>query len=199
MSQSSHATVEKISATNRSRVTNARLRGNVSAHALFVDGDGRSPWARRYRDLVGLFCDDAGGLEFLTELRLSLIRRAAALIVECERMENVLADGGKVDIDLLARLSSHTRRLAEAIGIDRVRQNTIPTLTEVAASFGADGHLTEAAKRQRKALAPSIKATMDKAAVEAAGKVEALAATTLAATQKEPASDHASQSTEPKP
>jgi hypothetical protein len=129
MSQSNHSTVEEFSRHNRSRVTNARLRGgNVTAQSLFVYGDGRSPWARRYRDLVGLVCEQAGGLETLTELKLALIRRAVALTVECERMENDLADGEKIDVDLLARLSSHVRRISETIGLERVKREVTPRL-----------------------------------------------------------------------
>jgi hypothetical protein len=128
MSELHHNLVEMVSPTNRSKVTNARLRGKISAHSLFVDGDGRTPWARRYRDLVGLLCDDAGGLAVLTELKLSLIRRAAALILECERMENALADGEEIDVDLLARLSSHVRRISETIGLERVKRDVVPRL-----------------------------------------------------------------------
>jgi hypothetical protein len=128
MSQPVHTAVETISSTNRSRVTNSRLRGKVSARSLFVDGDGRTPWARRYRDLVGLLCEDAGGLALLTELKLALIRRCVALIVECERMENALANGEMVDVDLLARLSSHLRRIAETVGVDRVKRDVTPRL-----------------------------------------------------------------------
>jgi hypothetical protein len=87
---------------------------------------------------VALFADDAGGIETLTELKLALIRRAAALVCECERMENALADGEKVDVDLLARLSSHIRRVAESIGIDRVKRDTVPTINELVAKHRID-------------------------------------------------------------
>jgi hypothetical protein len=91
----------------------------VEANALFVTADGRSPWARRYRDLIHYFAHDAGGAENLTEIKLSLIRRAASLAVECERLEGMLAEGKECDVDLLARMSSHLRRIAETIGLDR--------------------------------------------------------------------------------
>jgi hypothetical protein len=146
MSLSTHNTVEQFSRHNRSRVTNARFRGKVTARSLFVDGDGRSPWARRYRDLVGLICEDAGGVSLLTELRLALIRRAAALVVECERMENALADGEEIDVDLLARLSSHVRRIAESIGLDRVKRDTVPTLDQLVAQHKAVARAAEPIK-----------------------------------------------------
>ena len=99
--------------TARSRVTNAWLKGRVNSRALFVDADGRSPWARRYRDVIMRLVDDAGGLGALSELKLSLIRRAAALTVECERLESELANGKPCDLDQLSRASGHLRRVAE--------------------------------------------------------------------------------------
>lgn len=131
MSASSH--IVAIAPTNRSKVTNERLRGRVTTKSLFVEGDGRTPWARRYRDLVALYADDAGGLATLPELKLSLIRRAAALTVECERLEGELAEGKAVDIELLARTSSHLRRIAESIGLDRVKRDVTPSLADIAA------------------------------------------------------------------
>jgi hypothetical protein len=114
----------------RSRVTNGTK--------LFVSAtDERSPWARRYRDLVGLFAEDAGGAASLSELKMGLIRRAAALQIECERMEGILAEGGKVDIDLLARTSSHLRRIAETIGLDRAVKDVTPDLRDILAAHSA--------------------------------------------------------------
>ena len=118
-------------------MTNERLRGHVSAHSLFIDADGRTVWARRYRDLVALLADDAGGLQFMTELKLALIRRTAALICECEALENKLANGEVIDVDLLARLSSHLRRLAETVGVNRVRRDAVPSLAEVVAKHAS--------------------------------------------------------------
>jgi hypothetical protein len=86
---------------------------------------------------VGLLCDDAGGLAFLTELKLALIRRCAALILECERLENCLANGERIDVDLLARLSSHTRRIAETIGLERVQRDRVPTIDQLVAQHKA--------------------------------------------------------------
>ncbi|MEK4034116.1 hypothetical protein WOC76_13380 [Methylocystis sp. IM3] len=122
----------------RSRVTNARVSGRINARALFVgEIDGRSLWARRYRDLVCAYVDDAGGVHALSELRLSLIRRVAALTVEAERLEVDLASGREVDVDLLARLSSHIRRIAETIGLDRAVKDITPSLSDIVAQHAA--------------------------------------------------------------
>lgn len=106
----------------------------MTVGSLFIAADGRSPWARRYRDMVGMLANEAGGLENLTELRLSLIRRCAALILECEKMEVQLANGETIDVDLLARLSSHVRRISETIGLDRAVRDVTPTLAQIIAA-----------------------------------------------------------------
>lgn len=121
-----------IAPTARSRVTNARLSNRASTAALWADVDGRSPWARRYRDLVALIADDMGGLEGMTELKLSLIRRGAALTLECERLEARLAAGEHVDLDALGRASGHLRRIATDLGLDRVKRDKTPTLSLIA-------------------------------------------------------------------
>jgi hypothetical protein len=137
MSQSGQ--LASIKPTGRSRVTNARASGRVTAKSLFAgEIDGRSIWARRYRDLVCSYVDDAGGVHALSELRLSLIRRVAALTVEAERLEVDLASGRKVDVDLLARLSSHIRRIAETLGLDRAVKDVTPDLASIIAQHGAD-------------------------------------------------------------
>jgi hypothetical protein len=136
MSQSGQ--LASLKPTGRSRVTNARASGRVTAKSLFAgEIDGRSIWARRYRDLVCSYVDDAGGVHALSELRLSLIRRVAALTVEAERLEVELASGRQVDVDLLARLSSHIRRIAETIGLDRAVKDVTPSLSDIVAQHSA--------------------------------------------------------------
>ncbi len=154
MTQQASPAVVTMKPSARSKMTNARFKGKVSSKSLFLDGDGRSPWSRRYRDLVALFADDAGGLSTLTELKLALIRRAAALIVECERLENALADGEQVDVDLLARMSSHLRRIAETIGLDRVKHDVTPTLSAILAAHAEE---KKAAKKPTKRAEPPAK------------------------------------------
>ncbi len=53
-------------------MTNARISGRINSKSLFAgEVDGRSLWARRYRDLVAGYVDDAGGVGAISELRLS--------------------------------------------------------------------------------------------------------------------------------
>lgn len=106
----------------RSAVTNGKR--------LFVEGgDGRSPWARRWRDLVELHAGDLGGADILSEAQLALCRRAATLSIELERIEGALSAGSEADMDLYGRLAGHQRRILETLGIER-QHDLVPTLAE---------------------------------------------------------------------
>jgi hypothetical protein len=54
---------------------------------LLEGGDGRGPWARRMRDLIELHISDLGGIDAASEAERSIIRRAATLTIELERLE----------------------------------------------------------------------------------------------------------------
>src|SRR5262245_48119561 len=107
----------------RSAVTNGQR--------LFVaDGDGRGPWARRMRDVIELHISDLGGLETASEAEKSIIRRAAALTIELERLEAKFSAGRGRDDDLnmYQRCSNTLRRLLETVGIHRRPRDVTPTL-----------------------------------------------------------------------
>jgi hypothetical protein len=70
-------------APQRSRVTNGS--------ALFVEGDDRSAWARRYRDLIFAHTSDLGGAAAVSEAQVALIKRAATLQIELELLEGKLS------------------------------------------------------------------------------------------------------------
>ena len=92
----------------RSAVTNGRK--------LFVEGDSNSAWSRRYRDLIAAFVSDLGGRDALSEAKLALIRRSAALALELEQMEGRLSQGDEINLDSYGRAASHLRRLLETAG-----------------------------------------------------------------------------------
>lgn len=121
-------------------VTGAKptARSRVSNGSVLLPGvDGRSVWARRFRDLIALHVDDKGGGEAVSEAERSIIRRAAALEVELERLEAKFATSGEAepaDLDLYQRTSNTMRRHFEAIGLQRRARDVTPTLREYLAA-----------------------------------------------------------------
>lgn len=100
-------------ANNRSRVTNGS--------SLLPSIDGRSLWARRFRDLLSLHLSDLGGEDNCSEAEKALSRRSACLIVELENLEDMFAAGEATPLrlDLYQRLTNTLRRCLEATGLKR--------------------------------------------------------------------------------
>jgi hypothetical protein len=87
----------KRSPAHRSRVANGSK--------LLPLTDGRSATARRFRDLFEDICGDLGGAAHLSEGQRQLVRRAAMLSAESERLEAMAARGeAAFDIDLYGML-----------------------------------------------------------------------------------------------
>ena len=117
------ASVTIAPTTHRSRVTNGK--------ALLAGVDGRSTWARRFRDLLNLHIADLGGEEAITEAERAILRRAAALMTELERMEVEFAKAEGADpdsLDLYSRTAGNLRRLLEAVGLQRRPKDVTPSL-----------------------------------------------------------------------
>jgi hypothetical protein len=111
----------------RSRVTNGSK--------LLPLSDGRSATARRFRDLYEDISADLGGVAMLSEGQRQLIRRAAMLSAECERMEAMAArndrrpDGAIAwrsevpfvfDLEIYGTLCDRLGRLFGRLGLERV-------------------------------------------------------------------------------
>jgi hypothetical protein len=168
--------------------------GVTNGSQVLLGGDLRKRTAKRFRDILSAVVSDLGGVEVLTEGKRQLARRAALMSVTCEELETrALAQGSDIDLDQYGQLSDRIGRCFQRLGLKRVSRNVTPSIAEVSASFGADNHVTEAAKSQRRTLSPSTQATMDKAAAAAAGKSATLAAGVVAGPTKEPASEPASE------
>lgn len=93
--------------------------------------DGRSVWARRFRDLLAAHVEDLGGPDVVSEAERSLLRRASALEVELERLEARFAaagDGGPeiADLDLYQRTTNTLRRLLDTVGLERRSRDVTP-------------------------------------------------------------------------
>jgi len=104
----------------------------------FVDGDGRGPWARRWRDLQALYADDLGGASSLSEFQSGLIATAATLRCELERLEGKLSLGEDLDLDVFGRLAGHYRRIVETLGIERRKRDVTPSVDDYVARLNSE-------------------------------------------------------------
>jgi len=133
----------------RSKVTNGT--------AMFVGGgDARSPLARRFRDLVYLHAQDAGGAANLSQAQHQLIRRIATLEVQLEVAEGRTVSGETTAADLsaYATASNSLRRLLLSLGIKPVDKQqrlrvVVPSFTR-AARIPAIERSDQVTVRQRK-------------------------------------------------
>ncbi|WP_298106320.1 hypothetical protein [Bradyrhizobium sp.] len=83
----------------RSRVTNGTR--------LLVGVDGRSPNARRFRDLVRAY---EAEFESVTEVDRNLIRQAALLALKSEQLQAAVVRGDRVDTETITNLAGQLRR-----------------------------------------------------------------------------------------
>jgi hypothetical protein len=112
------------SASNRSTITNGR--------ELLPGVDGRSAWVRRVKDLIALHASDLGGQDYMSEAKLSMIRRAAVLTSELEQLELKFALG-EADTKLLEtyqRMTNTLRRVLQTLGNERVARDAHLPLRE---------------------------------------------------------------------
>jgi hypothetical protein len=125
------------SANVRARPRAKRPRSAVtSGRHLLLHGNPNSAWARRYHDLIGGHVSDMGGADMLSEAQAALIRDAAALEIELERMRGMLSEDQKVDLDLYGRVAGQRRRILESIGLER-KVREVPSLAEYLAKKAA--------------------------------------------------------------
>jgi hypothetical protein len=111
----------------RARVTNGtRMLPTV---------DGRSPWARLFRDNYHAVIQHCGGEDAISELERMTARRIGALEAELiyyeDKMAAIRAGGGEPKpeiLDLYSRLSNTHRRHCESLGWQRRPRNVTPGL-----------------------------------------------------------------------
>lgn len=108
--------------TARSRITNGR--------ELLPGVNGNDPWVRRFHDLNALHISDLGGSDTASNAEKALVRRAACLIVECERMEVQFAAEGEApqrQLETYQRCVNTLRRTLQTLGLER-RAKEVPDL-----------------------------------------------------------------------
>lgn len=91
-------------------------RSAVSNGSRLVQGvDGRSAPARRFRDLVCQFTEELGGDAIMSEPMRAMVRQAAAVAIEAERMQAAILREEAVDADELVRISHVLQRLMNGL------------------------------------------------------------------------------------
>lgn len=89
--------------------------------------------------MLGDLVEHLGGETWISEPQRHLARRAAALVVSCEKAEMALANGGEFDIQGYATASNSLRRLLTDLGLRRHARDVTPEHThqaqEMADSF----------------------------------------------------------------
>jgi hypothetical protein len=137
--RNSHRGIQRLVPPRKGR--GRKMRSAVtSGRKLLIDGDPNSAWARRYADLIVGHVADAGGRDMVSDAKLSVIRRAAAMECEIERLEAKLSRGQNVDLDAFGRAASHLRRLFEAIGIERRAKDVTDLPTYYAVEYEEDSN-----------------------------------------------------------
>jgi hypothetical protein len=144
LSESSAFVADAWAATGARRFAkNGKARITNGDH--FLPGvDGRSTWVRRARDVHGMLITDKGGAEAVSVAETLIMRRAAVLESELERLELIFAKAGKAEpseLCLYQTCANAQRRLLETIGLERRSRDITPTL----ASFVADIEARKAA------------------------------------------------------
>jgi hypothetical protein len=120
MEAAANSPTDRPVAASRSPTNRRSQRSRVTNHEDLLPGlDGRSSAARRFRDLVGSYVVDMGGLGQCSEIRLGLLRRLAATTVQCELLEAQMVNGLPVDIATLCTLASTAMRLSVRLGLER--------------------------------------------------------------------------------
>ena len=119
--------------SHRLAVRKPEARSRITNGSILPVVDGRSTWARRLKDLIALHTADLGGVEAISAAEASILRRAATLTVELERLELVFALAGEAtpeQIDIYSRVSNTLRRHLESVGLKRVPRNVTPSVAD---------------------------------------------------------------------
>ena len=101
-------------------------------NGAILPGMGRSVWVRRLKDLIALHVTDLGGDQNVSEAERAIIRRAAVIITELERMERDFARSegapGLAELETYQRMANTMRRLLESTGLKRRARDITPPL-----------------------------------------------------------------------
>jgi hypothetical protein len=85
--------------------------------------------------LVSSYIADMGGLDCCSEIKLGLLRRLAAAMVQAELPEAPMVNGEQIDVGQLCTLASTTVRIASRLGLERRPKNVTPTVRDYVSSI----------------------------------------------------------------
>jgi len=111
-----------------------------------------SHWVRRCKVLLHAYLDDLGGIDATSEAERTVIRRAAVLVIECERLERRFAlvppekNVSFRELQMYSTLSNSLRRLLDMTGLERRGPKTlIPTIDAYVQAHSDDRDNTDEA------------------------------------------------------
>jgi hypothetical protein len=111
----------------RRKVTPKSPQASAIANGRLLPGvDQRSSWVRRAKECLEQHLADKPDASAAEQ---AIIRRAAVLIVELERLERQFALAGEADpemLDLYGRTAGNMRRLLESVGLGRRSRDVSP-------------------------------------------------------------------------
>jgi hypothetical protein len=83
-------------------------------------------------DVYDAHVADLGGQDAISQAEASILRRAATITTELERVESRFAagEGTPTDVDLYQRATNTLRRTLEAVGLQRRQRDVTPSLAE---------------------------------------------------------------------
>jgi hypothetical protein len=126
---------------NRSAATNGKK--------LIPGLSGRSPWIRRCKDIIDTHVSDLGGRDNISSAEYSIVRRAAVMTTQLERMEHrfAVAEGNVTpeDLETYGRATNTMRRLLEAVGLERRAKDVTPTFGQLLRQDAIEQQLEDAA------------------------------------------------------
>jgi hypothetical protein len=103
------------------------------------DVDGRTVAYRRCVDLISHIERDLGGVRQLSTAQQQLIRHAALTAAMLEDLGSRWLAGQPIDPSMYATLVNAARRGFEAIGLQRVPREVVPTVDRYVASLVGEG------------------------------------------------------------
>ncbi len=108
-------------------------------------------WVRRAKDIMERYIVDLGGQQVCSEAERTIVRRAAVLVIECERLERQFAvvpqdkNVSLRELDMYSKLANSLRRLLDMTGLERRSRDITPTIDAYIAEHANDPDNTDEA------------------------------------------------------